>query len=417
MPELRKSHLEHVPFEIERLGLPPNAYHQTHNIVRFGNRSTLLFDHIEDDSSLSRYLSSEFELIALDELATFTLKQFKFIASRARTTIPGLIPIIRGGTNPVGIGASWVKRYFITKTVKLTEDRKYNPTNYEALHSTIENNPYVNADYKDSLESLPSDALVRAMRYGEWVIEGAMFPEWEPMRDGRPWHLIPEMPRYHGRPIQFASHIEIVRVIDWGYAAEGNPGVCLWFACLPDGSAIGFKEYVFKETLPGEAAKRILEMSEGLRVRYTVGDTAMWAEHTGPSVAEKFAQAGLSMIEADKEREPGWLELHGWFKQVVDDGTGPRPRLSFLEGACPYTTSTIPDMAVDPGNPADMLTKGVADDGADDCRYFVMSRPGRSREADHTPPPSPLRREIEAVIAKQKRKRWRLGSEAVRRSV
>lgn len=421
MPELRKSHLEELPFDLERLGLPATSYHQTHNIVRFPNGSSLLFDHVEDDQSLSRFLSAEFAYIALDEMCTFTLKQYKFLASRARTTIPGLTPLIRGGTNPVGIGASWVRRYYVTKSVTFEglkpEDENYRPEDYEYIHCTARDNPALNADYWKALGSLPSAALVSAMRDGEWSIEGAMFPEWAPHKDGRPWHVIGRMPTYHGQPIQFAPHIEIVRVIDWGYAEEGNPGVCLWFACLPDGSAICFKEHVFKLTLPEDAAREILRLSEGLRVKYTVGDSQMWAEHTGPSVAEKFAGVGLGMIEADKEREAGWLEFHAWLRQTVDDGSGPRPRISFLETGCPHTIRTLPDMAVDPKNPADMLTVGVEDDSADDCRYFVMSRPGRSREPSSAPPTPPLRREIEALIQKKKRTRFRMGAEATRRSV
>jgi hypothetical protein len=248
---------------------------------------------------------------------------------------------------------------------------------------------------------------------------GAVFTEWKPRQDdGRPWHVIPEMPRYRGQPIQFAPHIEIVRVIDWGYSAAGNPGICVWFACLPDGSAIGFQEYLFKETLPQDAAKEILRRSDGLRVRYTVGDTQMWAEHVGPSVAERFAQVGLSMVEADKEREAGWVEVHNWLRSRVNDGTGERPRLSFLETGCETVIRTLPEMTLDPRHPQDIITVGVEDDGPDVVRYFVMSRPGRSGEAvpDHLPPPSAeqilLRREVAKL---QARRRWRLGSDAAHR--
>lgn len=414
MPELRMSHLAEVPFEAELLGLSKDAWHSTFNILRFPNGSTLEFGHIEDDQALPRYLSSEFEAIYFDELATFTLRQFKFLASRARTTKPGVKPLVRGGTNPVGSGAGWVRRYFITKNVSPEEDQAYRAEDYESIHCNVDDNPAVNLEeYESRLLGLPSDALRRAMRHGEWVIEGQFFSEWAPAKkDKTPWHVITEAPTYHGKPLWEAKHIEIVRVVDWGYSASGNPGVCLWFACLADGSAMCFREYIFKETLPGDVARNIARLSKDVRVRYTVGDTAMWQEHTGPSIAEQLAKAGLGMIEADKARIPGWVEVHEWLRTTVFRGTVEAPKLTFYEPGCPHTIRTLPEMVVDPKDPNDLETRNVEDDPADCVRYFVMSRPGKSAQP-HVDPAL-------AWMWKQIRKRRaagdRLGTESTRRS-
>lgn len=413
MPELKMSHLDKIPFEIKQLGLPDNAFHRTDHTIRFPNGSLFVFRQVEDDATLSDFLSSEWCLLLWDELSTFTLKQFKFLNSRLRTTIPGLRPLMRGGTNPIGDGAQWVKKYFIDKNVTPEEDPVYNPANYISLHSTLEDNPSVDLDeYHQRLMAMPSDAHRQAYRYGIWVMEGQYFSDWAAQLEGKPWHVIPKMPEYHGVPIQFASHIEIVRVVDWGFSSEGNPGVCLWFACLPDGSAIGFQEYVFKQTLPEDAAREILRRSAGLKVRMTVGDTSMWQEHRGPSIAETFAKHGLSMIEADKEREAGWMEMHSWLRKTVDDGSGPRPRISFLETGCPLAIRSVPSMVVDPKHPQDIVTVGVEDDAPDCIRYFVMSRPGRSREA--APVVTPQLQEIRKIITQKKRRAFRLGRESMR---
>jgi hypothetical protein len=348
-------------------------------------------------------------------MATFTLRQFLFIQSRARTTIPGLKPIVRGGANPVGPGASWVRRYFLTKDVHPEENPGYQPEQYLAIHSTVDDNPYVDIkEYEARLNQLPSEALRRALRHGEWVIEGAAFPEWrEADREGQPWHVIEKLPLYHGKLITEAEHIEIVRVIDWGYAPTGNPGMCLWIACLTDGTAIAFHEFVFKELLPSEAAAEIERQSRGMRVKYTVGDTAMWQEHEGPSIAEMFAVSGISMIEADKARIPGWIQLHVWLRETVNDGTGERPRLSFLRHGCPMTIRTLPQMVTDPTNAGDIVTRGVEDEGADCARYFVMSRPGKS----HEKAPDPALLWIFKDIARRRQLGRRLGSEATRRTL
>lgn len=412
MPELRYSHLDHVPFEAKRLGLPDAAWHGTFSTLRFPNGSSLVFSQVEDDETLARFLSAEFEAIYFDELCTFTLRQFLFLASRARTDKPGIRPVVRGGTNPVGPGATWVRRFFVTKDVSPIELPGYRPDDYEQVRSMVDLNPHINLEeYEGRLNQLPSDALRKAMRHGEWVIEGAAFPEWE---EGR--HIVDAVPTYRGQPIYSAPHIDVVRVIDWGYAPTGNPGVCLWFACLTDGSAICFREYVFKETLPEDVAREILHRSTDVRVTYSVGDTAMWQEHEGPSIAEKFAQAGLSLVEADKARVPGWIQVHTWLRETVTDvtatGAKTRPRLTFLRSGCPTAIRTIPQMIVDPRDPHDIVTKDVEDDAADCVRYFTMSRPGRSHEkAQRNPNLDWIFREI----AKRKSRYGRIGTESTRR--
>lgn len=381
MPELRLSHLNDVPHELTKLGLDPRAWHSTNFELRFPNGSSLKFGHAEDDATLTKYLSSEFEWLGIDEAATFTHRQFAFMCTSLRSPIPDYVPCVRACTNPVGPGAGWVRKLFIDKNPTYDEMPDYAADDFERITVNMDDNPFVNQkDYEKKLNNLPSDALRRALRHGEWVIEGQFFSEWTETRDGKPWHVIDELPKYHGKPIIYAPHIQIVRVIDWGYSRSGNPGVCLWFAVLTDGSAICFQEWVFRETLPADAAAEIKKRSEGLRVRYTIGDTAMWQEHEGPSIAEHFENAKLGMIEADKQRIPGWVNMHTWLRETVHDGVAERPRLQFLRTGCPHTIRSIPQMVVDPKDPEDMLTTGVDDDPSDCIRYFCQDRGGPSRE-------------------------------------
>lgn len=427
-PELQLSHLQHVDFERERLGLPKDAWHKTEYTLRFKHGkdvdgrplpdSIVVFGHAENDDTISKYLSSEWEAIYFDELCTFTLRQFSFLSSRARTTIPGLRPIIRGGTNPVGPGAAWVRRFFITKKPKPDEAPDYDPKEWLALHSTVRNNKFVDQkEYLKRLRALPSDALRKAMDQGEWVIEGQFFSEFSEQRsedDGalRDWHRVKTLPKIGGRKLYQIPWIKIVRVVDWGYSEDGNPGVCGWFACLPDNSVICFKEYYFKTTLPKDVAEEIVRMSRGMKINMTVGDPAMFREHVGPSIAETFADNGVSMVEADNERVAGWVQLHTLLKTVLDDSTGKRPQLTFYvpetdvdgdECGVPNIVRTIPDMVIDPKNANDLLTRGVEDDGPDICRYFAMSRVGRSKEPK--PAESPAVQEIRDYIKRKRAQR------------
>lgn len=430
MPELEQSHLGFVPFEANQLGLADNAWHTTLHVLRFENGSTLRFGHAQDDAALAKYLSSEYELIGLDELATFSLRQFFFLCSSLRSPIKGYVPCALAGTNPVGPGAGWVKRFFIDKNPSKIEAPEYDASEYKSIHSTMDDNPHIDrVAYDKILSNLPSEALRKALRHGEWVVEGQAFGEWTPQKVDRetlavtPWHVIDTLPTYRGRPIIYEKHIEIVRVLDWGYAATGNPGACIWFACLPDGSAIAFKEWYFSQTLPADVAAGILARSEGMKVRYTVGDTAMWQEHEGPSIAESLAAAGLPMIEADKQRIPGWVQVHKWLRTTIATPDGrEHPMIRFLRPSkglespddlgCPNAIRTIPEMVCDPNDPEDIVTRGVEDEAADLLRYFVMSRPSASREPKADPK---LQWILNEIAKRRRRNNGRLGTEATRR--
>jgi hypothetical protein len=411
--ELKSSHLTFVPFEAEQMGLPAGAWHSTDMVLRFPNGSTVKFGHAEDDASLSKFLSSEAELILIDELATFTFNQFSFIQTSLRSPIPGYKPQVKGGTNPVGVGAEWVKRYFITQDYTTEELPGYDRDEIEVIHSHFSENTHIDtAQYGRVLDNLGSPALRAALKDGSWdAVEGQAFPEWSPSKDGRPWHVIDQMPTWRGRSILDTPGIEIVRGIDWGYAATGNPGVCLWFAAMPDGSLIGFQEFVFRETLPKDAAEEILARSEGMKVRYTVCDPSMFQAHEGPSVAEHMEQAGLALTPGDNARVAGWVAVHAALRETVDDGTGARPRMRFLRSGCPKTIAHIPTMVVNPRNPEDIVTVGVADDEIDVCRYVAMSRVHPSRDV------KPVDPGVAAIMNEIKRLRPgrpRLGAEATR---
>jgi hypothetical protein len=78
--ELETTHIERIIAEAPQLGA---TYFKSEYRLRFPNGSVIEFGHVEDDSALSQYLSTEYDAIYFDELVSFTERQFKFIASRA----------------------------------------------------------------------------------------------------------------------------------------------------------------------------------------------------------------------------------------------------------------------------------------------------------------------------------------------
>jgi hypothetical protein len=130
-PELRKSHLRFIAAEMKKLG---GYFNKTESIAYYPNGSKGFFGHCETDADVLTYLSSEFARVYLDEITTFPGEMILKLASCVR--VPehsGWLAVLRGGTNPLGEGADFVNRWFITKDVSAEESDEYDPADYTAL--------------------------------------------------------------------------------------------------------------------------------------------------------------------------------------------------------------------------------------------------------------------------------------------
>ncbi len=416
-PQLQGSHFAQTAVEGKALGCVRD-FNVSKYFLEYNNESLLKFGHVESDAAIMDYLSQEWDWIGFDELTTFTYDQFIRISQSSRSAkTKKKMAFVRGATNPVGEGASWVKRYFIDHSVTPEENPRYKKASWRSIKMNLIDNPHMNQEeYEESLQMLPSETLRRAYIGGEWLVEGQFFsqfmerlsPEQAAIVGGTPgqdWHVVQEMPRIAGVPIHLIDWIQIVRFVDWGYS-EAEPGYCGWVAMLPDGTALVFKEWVFTGQIPELAAKKIKEMSAGMKIRMTLGDPMMWQERTGESIAETMARHGVAMIEANNDRENGWMRVHSWLSSVYNDGTGPRPRLQLLAPqeagtglGCPYAIRSLPSLQTNPKKPTDILEgTGVEDHFADGIRYWSSNRPSPTLEPVKTL--SHLPRELQQMIAK-----------------
>lgn len=91
-------------------------YNKTSHRWDFPSGSQIHFGHLQYETDVQQYQSSEWQYMGFDELTHFTAYQFKYMLSRLRVAIvPGQpdIPVrVRAATNPGGVGAAWVfERY------------------------------------------------------------------------------------------------------------------------------------------------------------------------------------------------------------------------------------------------------------------------------------------------------------------
>ena len=379
MPELRKSHFAFIEGEMKKLG---GFFHKTENVAIYPNGSKGYFGHCETDQDILRYLSAQFGAIFYDELSTFTLNMFLQISSSARAEESAPYnAIVRGGTNPLGEGAGWVKQWFIDKTVNVAEFQDYNPADFRAIHSDFTDNPHLNREaYKKQLSNLPAHVR-KAWLEGQWVDADSYFSDFQPTlldeatNERKPWHVIDELPKYKGQEILNQKWISIYRVIDWGFSPD--PAVCLWIAVLPNKRAIVFKERTWLKTTAADVARDIVKESAGMKVITTYCDPTMFVASKateGQSIGDIFELNGVYLTPSTNDRAACGEAIHEWLNTVIDEA----PKLQVLRHAAPNLLRTFPDMRQDKNNP-----RRIAD-GEDhwviSLGYFCQSDISASRE-------------------------------------
>lgn len=365
--ELDQTHLRDVELEAPEMGaLPvPSA-----KVVRYPNGSVLQFGHCETSADAANYLSAEYDLIIFDELVTFEELQFLMIASRARSTKPGVVPKVLAGTNPGGPQSHWVRSRFIDKNVDLEMYPDYRPEEWAFIPSKLDDNPYLDEQYERKLLALPPE-LRKAYRDGDWdIFPGQYFPEFR-----KKTHVV---------DLSVPDTAVWYRAVDGGFV---KPAAVLWIA-MWDGHAYVRHEWIPTRVLNSDQAKRIAKDTRAWgiqKVRYTVADTSLWTPEadTGEAAAETFARYGVPLQQADKERVNGWKRLREWLA-LSPDG---KPWL-MVHPECTYLIRTLPSLISDEHNQEDVDTDGE-DHAADALRYFVMSRPSVSAEPPK-PRPKPM---------------------------
>ena len=366
--DLEQSHLRFVPKEVHDRG---GAWKISEKVIEFphpkGEVGIIRMGHLEDSGALQNYLSSEYDVIAPDELVTFDQDDMLELFSRARSTNPHLYAL-RGGhkfwamnendeleemetdgslvvtaTNPAGRGSLWVKEFFIDKTPDREKFPNYQPAMWAFYGAQLKDNPYMRRGYVATLNDLP-EIRRRQLLLGDWdAWEGQFFGEWRATT--------------HVRTFALPKDLEYFGSMDWGF---NSPGVMLWWACLPDGHYHIAREYKFQGDSAEVVAKTIKTITnEELRIkrlRYIACDPSMKSKTghgKGESIMETLQCYGLPMRPSDNDRKNGWQRCHELLR-MAPDGT---PWLT-VDERCTYGRRTIPAQLQDEKDPDDLDTKG-----------------------------------------------------------
>ena len=287
-PELLNNHT--LPLRSELGEFAP--YADSRKRFEFPNGSSIMLGYCSCDGDVLRYQGQEYDIIAIDEATQLSEYQFNALKGslRGSNDFPKRMYLT---CNPGGIGHAWVKRLFIDRDFRDGE----NPDDYAFIGAKVYDNDKLNADYIDSLRSLP-DALRMAWLEGSWeLFEGQFFPEFSPER-----HVGDcGMPRGHG--------VRYFMGIDYGF----DMLAALWLWCDADGKVGVYRELCLPDLTISEAAERIAELcryDKGIRIEYAAASPDLWnrRQDSGMSGVDVMSDVyGMPpLIKADNRRIPGW---------------------------------------------------------------------------------------------------------------
>ena len=383
-PELESSLLTYFRRDVPRALY--KSYNESKHIVTWTNGSTTRFGYCRNESDVYQYQGAEFLFIGIDELTHFTLKQWQFLTSRNRCSVPGSSCRMAGATNPGNIGHAWVKALWVDLVPPPGFERSdlYAARDYDFIRARIDDNPiYANdVEYRRTLEALP-EHLRRAFLDGDWNIFAGQY------------FNIFDIGRHTARPEDIRLDPWLLRwvSIDWGFQ---HPSAVYWHCAMPvesrqfkveskdeanrvdssfnsqpstfNSRIATYREFVQNGLSPRMLAQAIAERSGRERISEVLLSPDAFAHRTSESsIAEQLGDVlvanGLPRPSpADDDRIGGWQLMY----QMMESNTW------VITENCERLIDCIPQLVRDERRRED-IRKVEGDDPADAARYGLVS--------------------------------------------
>ncbi len=323
------------------------------------NGSQIILGHFQNESDIDAYLGLEYDGIGVEEATTLTLSKLRMIRTTARTSKPDWRPRLYFTTNPGGIGHAWFKQMFIDPSRKGAE------TDTRFIASTVDDNRFVNREYKATLDSL-TGWQNRAWRWGDWdIAAGQYFTNFK-----RETHVVPAFP--------IPRHWRVWAAMDYGFT---HYTVVYLMAEDGDGNLYVIDEHAERKWVEKQHADAIKAMLQrhGLSVddlsAFVAGLDVFSKKSDGASIAEKYQELGIKLTPANNDRINGAAEI---LSRLGNVDAGISAHL-FIMDRCARLADCIAAMMHDPNRPEDVLKVDTDDEGQggddyyDGCRYGVMA--------------------------------------------
>jgi len=278
------------------------------------------FGHIQHSKDIYNYDSSQYNYAFYDELTHFEQgSYFYIVGSRVRPSSAACnIAVVRSGSNPGGIGQTFVYDRFVKPCesgFKLIRDTK---TGLKRIFipAFIQDNPYgleYDPDYANKLELLP-EAEKRAKKYGDWhAFKGSVFTTFRPI----PFPSEPDNALHVIKPFAIPEWWPKILSVDWGKRAMCH---AMWAAISPDKRVYIYRERTWKGRDIPFWASEIREINDETNetITFTVICGSAWQERGTETVADQFQRySGLvpnSSENTSGSRIAGLQTIHDFLR-------------------------------------------------------------------------------------------------------
>ena len=352
-PELRENHI--LPLLADLHGTV--KYTESKKSFEFPNGSRINLGYCSAETDVLQYQGQEYDVIAIDEATQLTEYQFNTLKAclRGVNKLPKRMYLT---CNPGGVGHSWVKRLFVDRQFKDTE----NPNDYAFIQAFAYDNDVLmeaDPDYIRQLETLPPQ-LREAWLYGKWnIFEGQYFTEFDPEI-----HVT--------APLEIGSEWYRFGAFDYGF----DMLAVLWLAVDYDGKCYVYREYCESNLTLSEAAAKIAELSSGETIEYMAASPDLWnrrqdSGYSGVEIMNRVSDLP-PLIKADDRRIIGWRTVREYLKSGL-----------IIFSTAYELIRCLPALTFDKRKPEDASGEPHAITHAPEAlRYALMSRIGQSREDD-----------------------------------
>ena len=340
-----------------------HKYNRSEGIVYFPNGSRILIGHFKNEADIDNYLGIQYDGVLIEEATTLTLTKRRAIEDSVRTSIPGWRPRIYETTNPGGVGHAHFKARYIVPARNGTEsDTRF-------IFSTVDDNRFINADYKTNLEKNTGWRL-RAYRYGDWdIVAGQFFTNFA--------YNTHVLPRERFPFQQIPANWPVWGSFDYGY----NHPTSAHLFTQGDGVIYTVGEHWAQRTPIKRHAEAMKELCQRWgrvpRVWYAGHDcfAKRQDESEDPTIAQKYEAKGIILEPANINRITGAAEI---LDRLGEPSNGIDPRW-YIFDTCPRLIECLPSMEHDPHRPEDVLKVDIdengqgGDDAYDDARMGIMA--------------------------------------------
>lgn len=376
LKELRENHITQFQKLLKTYDPNPKnrlaMYKESTKEILFPNGSRIVLGYCDNEKDVLQYQGQAYEVIVMEEATHFTEFQFQCLTESNRMSgnlKKSFNPRMYFTCNPGGVGHAWVKRLFIDKDYKETENQK----DYLFIPSLVYENKYLmenDKEYVRTLENLPEDRK-QAMLYGNWdVFDGQFFREFK-----RNVHVID--------PFDIPEHWDRYIAMDYGL----DMFAVLFIAVDTKGKTYVYNEIHKTNLIVSEARQTLKSIMRHYKYKAIYAPPDLWNRNrdTGKSTAELFYEGGIDLTKVSNDRVSGWLNVKEWLKvkKVRNEQTGELYEDSDLKifNNCLNLIRCLPQLQHDEKNPNDVATEPHEITHITDAlRYYCVNHIASSKE-------------------------------------